>query len=212
MEEIWKDVKGWEGKHQISNYGRIKTFNWKNTGKTKIWYGTLTPDGYYTITFVDKNRREKYPVHHLEAITFGLEPSEQFKNVPLDELDINHKDENKQNNCITNLEWCDIPYNNGYGTRNKRISETLKGFKRPPFTEEHKNNLSESHKGKLNNGHSKVVLQIDPNTNEVIKEWPSIAEINRQLGYKPASICNCCKEKPQHKTAYGFIWKYKKED
>lgn len=209
MEEIWKDVKGWEGKHQISNYGRIKTFNWKNTGKTKIWYGTLTPDGYYTITFVDKNRREKYPVHRLVALTFGIEPTEQFKNVPLDELDINHKDENKQNNCITNLEWCDISYNNAYGTRNKRISETLKGFKRTPFTDEHKNKLSESHKGKLNNGHSKVVLQIDKNTNEVIKEWPSIAEINRQLGYIIKNISNCCTNKPHYKTAYGYKWVFK---
>ena len=207
--EVFLDIKGWEGKHQISNYGRIKTFNWNNTGKTKIWYGTLIPDGYYTITFVDKNRREKYPVHHLEAITFGLEPSEQFKDIPIEELIINHKDENPKNNHLDNLEWCDIRYNNAYGTRNKRISETLKGFKRPPFTEEHKNNLSESHKGKLNNGHSKVVLQIDKNTNEVIKEWSSIAEINRQLGYIIKNISNCCTNKPHYKTAYGYKWSFK---
>ena len=51
MEEIWKDVKGWEGKHQISNYGRIKTFNYMNRGKDVIREGFDNSKGYLKITF-----------------------------------------------------------------------------------------------------------------------------------------------------------------
>ena len=126
-------------------------------------------------------------------------------------MDVNHKDENKENNFVyinedgtvdlekSNLEWCDKAYNNGYGTRNKRLSVSLKGRK-----------LSEENKRKIGIANSKSVLQIDPNTNEIIKEWSSMAEINRQLGYDKSNICNCCNGKLIE--SYGYIWKKKEEE
>lgn len=75
-------------------------------------------------------------------------------------------------------------------------------------SEETRKKMSESKKGKYNNS-GNVILQINKNTNEIIKEWPSIAEINRQLGYVFSCISNCCKNKQYRHTAYGYIWKYK---
>ena len=99
----------------------------------------------------------------------------------------NHKDECITNNNIDNLEWLSSPDNHNYGSRNKRTGD--------------KNHL------KLNKIGSEIVLQYDKNEN-FIEEWPSFMEIKRQLGYSCGSICDCCKGK--RKTAYGYIWRYKK--
>ena len=88
----------------------------------------------------------------------------------------------------------------------KKLSEALKGIKR---LEETRKKLSENHKGKYNTKCSKSVLQIDKNTNQVIAEFPSMMEVERQLGYSKGNICQCCNGK--RKSAYGYIWKYKEE-
>ena len=65
-------------------------------------------------------------------------------------------------------------------------------------------------KEKATNGKcSKPVLQIDKNTNEVIAEFPSIHQAERQLGFNNSSISKCCKNKPNYNTAYGYKWMYK---
>ena len=61
--------------------------------------------------------------------------------------------------------------------------------------------------GKYNTKKSKPILQIDKDTNEIIAEFPSGAEVERILGFNVSNINNVCKGK--RKTAYGFIWKYK---
>lgn len=58
----------------------------------------------------------------------------------------------------------------------------------------------------------KKVLQIDKNTNEVIAEFPSAMEIQRQFGFSHCNILNCCLNKPHYNTAYGFIWRYANEN
>ena len=92
----------------------------------------------------------------------------------------------------------------------KKLSEANKGEKNPNYgkhwSEEHKKKISEALKGIFNTKCSKPVLQIDKNTNEIIKEFPSIMEINRQLGYSQGHISDCCLGK--RKTHKGFIWKY----
>lgn len=93
----------------------------------------------------------------------------------------------------------------------KHISESHKGKKRPPFTEEWKKKLSEKQKGVYNTIISKPVLQLDKNSNEVIAEFPSTAEVERKLGFNHSFISECCRGVNRHKTAYGFKWKYKEE-
>ena len=117
MEE-WRDIKGYEGKYQVSNLGRIKSINYK---KRKGCEGILSPiydsEGYCRVFLYKNNKSRKFTIHRLVAQTFIPNPN----NLP----QVNHKDENKANNYASNLEWCDCKYNQNYGTRNKRIGKTL---------------------------------------------------------------------------------------
>ena len=137
MKEEWRDIKGYEGKYQVSSYGRIKSLNYNRTKKEKILNPCLTKKGYLIVDLYKNGRRKPCTVHKLVALHF----IPNYDNLP----QVNHKDENKSNNRVDNLEWCTSIYNNNYGTRNKRMSEKLKGRK---FTKEHKKNLSEALKGR----------------------------------------------------------------
>ena len=75
-------------------------------------------------------------------------------------------------------------------------------------TEETKRKMSEAKKGVFNTKTSKPLLQLDKDTGEVIREWPSTTEVERQLGYSQANISKCCLGK--RKSANGFKWIYKK--
>lgn len=105
MEE-WRDIKGYEGLYQVSNYGRVKSLNYNKTNTEKI-IGSI--QNYSIVTLKGKR---KY-VHRLVAEAFIPNPN----NYPC----VNHKDECKTNNYAENLEWCDYKYNDNYGTRNDRI-------------------------------------------------------------------------------------------
>ena len=101
--------------------------------------------------------------------------------------------------------------NHNYGKhlseeQKKKMSEKAKGRK---VTEETRKKLSENHKGKYNTKCSKPILQINRYTNEVIAEFPSIIQVERDFGYDKGAISKCCNGK--RKSAYGFIWKYKEE-
>lgn len=125
MAEIWKDIEGFEGLYQVSNYGRIKSFAKCNRYRNEE--RILKPairGGYKHVCLCGhhktKTRRGKqYLVHRLVAEAFVRNPN------PTDFRYVNHKDENKLNNHADNLEWCDIKYNNTYGTGSLRQSITL---------------------------------------------------------------------------------------
>lgn len=184
MEEIWKDVgviKGvdFSGLYMVSNFGNVKSLNYNGTGKEKVLKPSKNKyNGYLQVCLYKKGKRKMYLVHRLVAEAFIPNPN----NLPF----INHKSEIKSQNNAENLEYCGHLYNCNYGTRNKRMTEKLKG--------------------KYNTKTSKPVLQIDKNTNEVIAEFPSVAEAIRQLGYSTGNISACCLGKL--KTYKGFIWKY----
>ena len=114
MEE-WKDIKGYEGIYQISNKGRVKSLNYNRTGKEKIREGTVDNTGYKIISLSKNGKEKKYSIHRLVAQAFLPNPD----NLPV----VNHKDENKLNNNVENLEWCTHKYNCNYGTRNERTSK-----------------------------------------------------------------------------------------
>ena len=107
MEEIWKDIKGYEGKYQISNLGRVKSLYTQN--QYKKTYRTLIMklgkrNGYNVIVLENKrNNRRCYQIHRLVAEAFLKNPN----NFQI----INHIDENRTNNNVNNLEWCTQKYN-----------------------------------------------------------------------------------------------------
>ena len=193
--EIWRDVKDYEGLYQVSNLGRVKSLNYRRTGREEILKPSMNTCGYLFVDLSKYGKQKAFLVHRLVAEAFIPNPENLQQ--------INHKDEDKTNNCVWNLEWCDSKYNNNYGTRNKRIADALKGV---PKTEETKRKISETKKGVPNVKLSKPVLQLDKVTGEVIREWPSTREVQRQLGYTIQSIYACCNGK--YKSSYGFKWSY----
>ena len=99
--EIWKDILGWEGRYQVSNFGRIKTLNYKRTKTPRIMNGITDIRGYKSIAFRvggAKSKQKHYMIHRLVAQAFIPNPN----NKPF----INHKDGNRANNVVGNLEWC----------------------------------------------------------------------------------------------------------
>lgn len=116
MKEIWKDIKGYENKYQISNLGRVKALDYRRTKKEKI-LDSRNNKGYKAIALWNNGKRRVFLIHRLVANAFIPNPN-KFPQ-------INHKDENKLNNSVDNLEWCTQFYNNIYGTRLQRVSKTL---------------------------------------------------------------------------------------
>lgn len=111
IKEKWKQI--FDTKYEISNYGRVKSFQY---GKEKILKPTQNKSGYLEIGLMIKpNVRKWFLVHRLVMIVFY--PNENYHN-----LEVNHKDENKKNNRIDNLEWITSKDNCNYGTRNFRLS------------------------------------------------------------------------------------------
>lgn len=109
MHEIWKDIKGYNGKYQVSNLGNVKSFARK---KEHILIPTSTR-GYLTVGLINQNHEcKKYLIHRLVAEAFIPNPN-NYK-------EVNHKDENKTNNNVNNLEWCTRAYNMSYGTARVR--------------------------------------------------------------------------------------------
>ena len=113
MKEIWKDIKGYEGIYLISNYGRVKSLH----KKEKIIKQFENTNGYLQVDLWKNGIGKHILVHKLVANSF----IKNLKNYPF----INHKDENKKNNRVDNLEWCTAKYNCNYGTRNLRLSSPV---------------------------------------------------------------------------------------
>lgn len=102
IREIWKDCKGYEGLYQVSNLGRVWSIR-----SQRYLKGSYDKDGYIQVYLTAKNGKTKIErVHRLVALVFLDNPN----NYP----QVNHKDENKGNNCVDNLEWRDAKYNTTY--------------------------------------------------------------------------------------------------
>lgn len=120
MKEEWRYIKGYEGKYQISNLGRVKSLGNNKNKKEKILSNTPRKDGYLMVCLYKNGKGKPFTVHRLVALHFIDNPNNYEE--------VNHKDENKQNNSIDNLEWCTREYNNNYGTRTQRQSENHADF------------------------------------------------------------------------------------
>ena len=124
MEEVWKSVPGYEGIYEVSNQGRVKSL----VRETNNQYGKeeiiLSPgwvhhkeNGYLFVRLCKDGVKKRFLLHRLVAEVFIPNPD----NLP----QVNHKDENPNNNCIENLEWCDVAYNINYGGRNEKVKTKI---------------------------------------------------------------------------------------
>lgn len=180
MQEIWKDVIGYEGLYQVSNLGKVKALEKyvnsgiKNNNKVKRKSVLLKQHvklGYYEVCLTKNNKKHFIKVHRLVAQAFI--PNQN--NLP----QVNHKDENTLNNNVSNLEWCTAKYNCNYGNRNKNI------YKNNPFK-------------------AIKVNQYDLNNN-LINSFSSIAEASRFYKCSSLTISRYCLNITKDKN---FIWRY----
>lgn len=192
MNEKWKPVKGYEELYEVSNMGRVKSLNYNHTGKERILKSCKNSAGYLIIELYKNGIGKCYTIHRLVAEAF----IPNIDNLP----DINHKDENKANNYVNNLEWCTTKYNINYGTAKTRIAEKMTGRK---LTNEHIKKIAE--KNTNNPKISKPVIGINK-VSGLIVEFPSAREAERQTGINHGNIAQCCKGK--YKSAGGFLWFY----
>lgn len=178
MEEIWKDIKGYEGLYQISSFGRVKSLERKVKArynyqliKEKIRKLNKTTAGYLYVVLSKKGVNQTHLVHRLVAEAFLQKNEENLEC-------INHIDENKENNSITNLEWCSYQYNNTY--KNIHLRRNLDAQK-------------------------KIIIQYDLDMNE-IKRWNSLSEIPKVLNISISNVIACCNYKRNH--CGGYKWRY----
>jgi hypothetical protein len=168
--EIWKDVVGYEGLYKVSSYGRIKSIPRNSTIKEeRILKAKKNHKGYYQAVLYKNGVRKHFQVHRLVAIAF----IENNENLP----QVNHKDENKDNNCVYNLEWCTNEYNNSYGTKNKRSG------------------ISQS----------KRVIGISTESGLIV-EYDSLADATREGYFYGSAICRCCNGELKQYKRYKWYY------
>jgi hypothetical protein len=117
MQEIWKDIDGYEGLYQVSNYGRIKSLHYHMSNRQVILCTRVNSRGYERVGLNKENKKKLFSVHRIVACAFVENP--HSKNT------VNHIDENKLNNRSDNLEWMTQKENDNYSTRNKRMADSL---------------------------------------------------------------------------------------
>lgn len=189
MQEIWKDIKGFENRYQISNLGRVKSLKrkvkkGKNSFRT-IEERILRPRidkkyGYQIISLRIHPQKYFLSIHRLVAETFIPNPN----NYPC----VNHKDNNPSNNCVNNLEWCTQSYNVQYAYKHGNAKPTAGCFK--------KGNIP--HNRRKINQYSK--------DDEFLKTFKSIRAAAKSVNTVESNIGQCLSGKT--KTAKGYIWRY----
>lgn len=195
LNEEWVAVECADPIYFVSNYGRIKSFG-KDKTNGKILKQTTNWAGYKRVGLLVNGKQKIFSVHRLVAEAFIPNP----ENKPT----VNHIDENKSNNFVSNLEWATVEENINYGTHNERVSKSRTGMK---FTQEHCDNMSKGKKGKYLN-HSSLCRKVQQLTldGEIVNEYPSVFEAHRQTGFSRTHIACVCSGK--EKSLRGFIFRY----
>ena len=119
MVEIWRDIKDYEGLYQVSNWGRVKSLNYRNTGKEGILNGIEDGRGYLYVHLCNDDGVKKKKIHRLVAEAFIPNP----ENKP----EVDHIDRNKLNNNLSNIRWADREIQNN----NRNLSNMVKKFSKP---------------------------------------------------------------------------------
>lgn len=207
MNEIWKDLAEFNDRYSISNLGRI----YSNLSKKML--KQTRNKGYLMIKiFNEDGTIKRCSVHRLVASAF-------IEN-PFDYPEINHIDENKENNCVNNLEWCTSKYNANYGKRNAKISVAMQKRYQHKAKKESTQRLcscKSTHKKKDKKikttaikdvRSTKKIVALDVANLMTVRIFESQKEALKTLGKPPkASGISFCLT-GRSKSSYGYVWKY----
>lgn len=181
---MWKDIENYEGIYQVSDEGEVRKVK---PGKEMIIKSRPDKDGYRIINLWKNGKTKCVKVHRLVAQAFIPNPESHPQ--------INHKNEIRDDNRVSNLEWCTAKYNINYGTHTQRAADTIRGEK---HTWEHIKKIRE---------HSRniPVLMCDIKGNP-IQQFISASEAGRYVGGNATNITAVIKGRS--KTYKGYIFKY----
>lgn len=180
MEEIWKDVKGYEGYYQISNLGNVMSLKFNHADIRRL-IKPFDNGGYNMVCFNLNGVSKKFLVHRLVAEAF----IPNHENKPC----VNHIDGNKRNNSVENLEWV---------TKSENTRHAIRIGLRPRIV------ICERKRG-AENPISKAIAQFGLNGNK-IAEYGCAKDAEKSLGFKHTFIQRCCRG--ERKTYMNYVWKY----
>lgn len=189
MQEIWKDIKGYEELYQISNLGNVKSLKRKTLGKKHgnhyLKERILKPGksgNYYHVCLRKNNVNKIFYIHRLVAQTF-------IKNIE-NKNQVNHKNGKTTDNNVNNLEWVTASENQTHAYKVLKRKTNIQNFEK----------YRTQRKRKIN--------QYDK-TGNFIKSWDCISDAEKFLNAKSiGKICECCQHKNGRKSAFGFKWEY----
>lgn len=180
MEEVWKDIKDYEGLYQVSNMGRVKSLPKLKKTPTATF---MTKEriksfsyckGYFRVSLTKKGINKHYFVHCLVAQAFLGDANG---------LTVNHKDENKKNNFVENLEYLSIGENIRYGT-----------------------GIQRSAKSRTDNPLTGTAVNQYTLDGAFVKRYISIKQAKKENGFHKENISLCCQHKRNQSN--GYIWRY----
>ena len=183
--EVWKDAKGYETFYEVSYFGRIRSKE-RITDiqsychilrKPKILKGQFN-GSYYRVVISINGKFRQVLIHRIVAETFLPNPKSL--------TEVNHKDEDKTNNCLWNLEWCTRLYNAGYGTKGKRQRVFMTQTK------------------------GRAICQYTKD-GEHIASFRTIMEASKSTGIHYTAIREVC-VRGRQKTAGGYVWRYAEDN
>lgn len=177
--EIWKDIRGFEGLYQVSNMGRVRSLDrdivttYRGTVHTRHYKGKIlvprkSSQGYYYVVLADSGVHTREAVHRLVAKAFV----DGYKDGAI----VNHKNCLKSDNRADNLEWCDYTYNNTYG---EQFVHRYDKRKMPCY-------------------------RLEPTG--TVTNYESIQDAARKTGHHATVIRRWCKQ--SHPNQNGDIWRF----
>ena len=184
MSEVWKPIKGYEGIYEVSSYGRVRSID-HDVMQVCSFTGKLT-----CFRYKGKMLTPKESHGYLRVMLWGEKPvmrlihrlvAQEFIPNPDNLPQINHKDENKLNNHVDNLEWCTGSYNTSYNHLQDRRYDNGAGARKRPIEQ----------------------LTLD---GQHIVTFESVCEAVRQTGFSNSAITDVLRGR--HKTSHGYRWRY----
>lgn len=186
QEEIWRDIKGFEGLYQVSNLGRVKSVerltirNGRNYPiKEKLLSLHHDKDGYIVVSLSNLGKSSPYKVHRLVCEAFLPNP----ENKPC----VDHISTIKDDNRVENLRWCTHKENCNNPISHQKLLNTIQ----PRYSKDNPN--------------AKAIIQFTTN-GEVIRKWNCMDDAAKAFNVHYIGISKCCRG--VLKTAYGYVWKY----
>lgn len=202
MKEIWKDIPNYKGYYQVSNFGRVMSLRSYGGNSNRIIKPCGNGTGYLKVILCKNSQQKQYLVHRLVAMAFIPNPNNYDF--------VNHKDENKMNNCVENLEWCTKSYNSIYYLNKDERRKEEYGNR---FRDKETGELLSPMTKRIPRKHLRKVIQKDMNE-KILRVFKNASEASQETGICMENIVYSCKandggrKRKGKSVSHGYIWEF----